>query len=80
MQERKRTISRHFFDDEILFKDPTTGDLHLKEGVTRLKYNTLIDPYLLESHINEDELNERNSFKLRSRLGIEIETDRIDYE
>ena len=80
MQERKRTISKHFFDDEILFKDPTTGDIHLKEGVTRLKYTPVLDPSLAESYINEDELNEKNSFKLRSRLGIEIETDRIDYE
>ena len=80
MQERKRTISKHFFDDEILFKDPTTGDIHLKEGVTRLKYTPVLDPSLVESYINEDELNEKNSFKLRSRLGIEIETDRIDYE
>ena len=80
MQERKRTISKHFFDDEILFKDPSTGDLHLKEGVTRLKYRPLVDPSLEESYINEDELVERNFSMLKNRLGIEPDNTRIDYE
>ena len=33
---RLKTISKHFYDDEILFKDPITNDLHLKEGVRRV--------------------------------------------
>lgn len=37
MKERPKTISKTFYDDEILFKD-TNGDIHLKEGVHRLNY------------------------------------------
>lgn len=80
MQERLKTISKNYFDDEILFKDPVSGDIHLKEGVTRLKYTPVLDPSLVESYINEDELNERNSIKLKGKLGIDIENDRMDYE
>jgi hypothetical protein len=38
--KRLKTISKHFYDDEILFKDEN-GDLHLKEGVKRMSYPTL---------------------------------------
>lgn len=40
MKERTKTISKIFFDDEILFKDEN-GDIHLKEGVHRLNYPVL---------------------------------------
>ena len=68
--KRTKTISKNWFDDEILFKDPVTGDIHLKEGVTRLKYKPLIDPELEESYINPDELAVRNAELIEQKLGI----------
>lgn len=50
-----RTISKHFDDSEIIGRLPN-GDLILKPGVKRLKYNDNIDPDLLEDHINNEEL------------------------
>lgn len=54
--DRLKTISKHFYDDEVLFKDSVTGDIHLKAGVHRLSYNDHIDPNKLESHINQEEI------------------------
>jgi len=75
MQERLKTISKHFYDDEVLFKDPTTGDLHLKEGVTRLKYRPVLDPFLgtmlEESYINPEELELRRRETLAIKLGLD---------
>ena len=36
--QRVRTISKNFYDDEVLFKDEL--GLHLKMGVKRLSYGT----------------------------------------
>jgi hypothetical protein len=79
MKDRPKTISKNYFDDEILFKDPITGDLHLKEGVTRLQYRPVIDPYLEESYINQDEFAARRSQQIQERLGIN-EGDRDNEE
>lgn len=65
---RLRTISKHFDDSEILFKDPITGDLHLKEGVKRRRYNDDINPDTLESHINTIELNYRKTMEKLNKL------------
>lgn len=51
-EERLKTLSLYYFDDEILYKD-TNGDIHLKDGVHRLTYGTFNDPFVLESHIND---------------------------
>lgn len=59
MSKRKQTISKVYFDDEILFKDPDNGDIHLKAGVVRQNYNTHIKPDELESHINYWDLGMR---------------------
>lgn len=50
--KREKTISKQYFNDEILFKDPDTGDIHLKPGVKRLHYPTEDVENKLESHIN----------------------------
>lgn len=55
MEERTKTISKNFYDDEILFKDEN-GDIHLKPGVKRKHYGDSIDPDQLETHINYVEL------------------------
>jgi len=52
MKKREKTISKNYYDDEILFKD-TNGDIHLKEGVHRLNYPIMVDEFdLPTSHIN----------------------------
>ena len=56
MSERLKTISKNYYDDEILFKDGITGELYLKAGVHRLHYNDHIDPNKLENHINQEEI------------------------
>ncbi len=53
----ERTISKHFDDSEIICRLPN-GDLYLKEGVKRLKYDSQ-DPNELETHINYTELTVR---------------------
>ena len=46
---RTKTISKNYYDDEILFKD-TNGDIHLKEEVHRLNYPVITSDYT--NHIN----------------------------
>ena len=58
MEERTKTISKNFYDYEILFKDEN-GDIHLKPGVKRKSYGDSIDPDQLETHINYVELKIR---------------------
>ena len=38
---RAKTMSKNYYDDEILFIDVENGDIHLKEGVRRMNYPTL---------------------------------------
>lgn len=47
--KREKTISKNFYDDEILYVDSL--GIHLKPGVKRLKYPSE-DVDKLESHIN----------------------------
>lgn len=75
MSKRLKTMSKVFFDDEILFKDPETGEIHLKDGVTRQHYNTHIRPDQLESHINYWELGMR---RLETKIKQSREVDNID--
>jgi len=70
MQERLKTLSKHYFNDEIEAIH-TNGDIILKEGVKRLKYKLDIDPFLEESYINYDDLNVKRLEKIRKKLGIE---------
>ncbi len=70
MAKKARTISKHFDDCEILFKDPITGDLHLKEGVTRLKYQPLLDPQLTESYLNFEDLAIKRQQQIEEQLGL----------
>lgn len=59
MEERAKTKSKHFYDDEILFVYPN-GDIHLKDEVRRMKpINNEwkeVDNYENPSHINEIDL------------------------
>lgn len=75
MSKRKKTISKHYFDDEIQFKDPETGDIHLKAGVHRQHYNTHQKPDELESHINYWELSMR---KLENKVKQTREVDNLN--
>ena len=68
--KRTKNLSKHFFDDEILFKDPITGDIHLKEGVTRLKYQPLLDPQLNESYLNFEDLAIKRQNRIEEQLGL----------
>lgn len=75
MGKRKQTISKVFYDDEILYKDPDTGAIVLKAGVTRQHYNTHIRPDELESHINYYELGMRKLEENLKRIKGEINPD-----
>ncbi len=49
-------LNKNYYNEEIKYIDPVTGDIHLKDGVHRLSYNTHIKPEEFESHINEIDL------------------------
>lgn len=66
----KHTISKIWKDHEILFKDPETGEIHLKPGVHRKNYGDWINPYRLESHINLMDLKKRQLDSRVEELGI----------
>lgn len=74
MQERLKTLSKNYFDEEIVGILPN-GDIILKEGVKRLKYKLDIDPYLEESYINYEDLNIKRMETIRRKLGIEKENE-----
>ena len=74
---RLKTMSKTYFDDEIDYKDPDNGDIHLKAGVTRLHYNTHIKPDELESHINYWELG---MTRLINKLKQNKEVDNIEQQ
>jgi hypothetical protein len=64
--ERSKTISKNFYDDEIIGKTEA-GDLILKIGVKRLNYDDHIDPDQLESHINYSALSAERMQRRRER-------------
>ncbi len=64
------TISKTWADQEILFKDPETNEIHLKPGVHRKNYGDWINPNKLESHINSMELNMKKMQQRVEELGI----------
>lgn len=59
-------------DQEILFKDKETGEIHLKPGVHRKNYGDWINPYKLESHINLVELSIKKMQQRQEELGITL--------
>lgn len=65
---RAQTKSKRFYDDEIEFVYPN-GDIHLKEGVRRMKYTAVIDPQISEKYINEDIIAKDNFDKLTDKMG-----------
>lgn len=70
MNERLKTMSKRFYDDEILHIDEL--GIHLKPGVHRQHYNDYIRPDTLESHINYIELGMR---KLETAIKQTTEVD-----
>ena len=54
--ERLKTMSKHFYDDEILFKDPETGDIHLLIGVRRKTFDKTDEDLTSEEYINYEAL------------------------
>ena len=65
-EERQKTISKNFYDDEIIGRTEE-GDLILKMGVKRLKYDDDIDPDQLESHINYTALSAERMKRIREK-------------
>jgi len=65
-EERQKTISKNFYDDEIIGRTEE-GDLILKMGVKRLKYDDDIDPDQLESHINYTALSVERMKRIREK-------------
>ena len=71
--KRAMTMSKHFYDDEILFKDPENGDIHLKEGVKREGGNSISSTEYGSISL----LEETEEFNLvrRELLGLNERTD-----
>lgn len=74
----QRIISKSFDNNEIIGRLPN-GDLILKPGVKRLKYNDGIDPDLLEDHINHIELKVRETEQRIKDLGLNSSSDISSY-
>ena len=56
MEERLKTLSKHFYDDEILYKSKS-GEIHLKIGVKRRNFNNShnnLSSDKSDEHINYD--------------------------
>ena len=68
MMARLKTKSKHYFNDEIDYIDPSNGDIHLKPGVHRLSYNTHIKPDELEVHINDIDLKVQKNKRKANEL------------
>ena len=66
---RSKTISKHFWDDEILFRDPVTKELHLKEGVKRMDYY---------GSINYDDFDQIN-YELLTSKKIKDKLEELEY-
>ena len=66
MEGRIKTISKNYYDDEILYKDEM--GIHLKDAVHRLSYNTHINPNEFESHINDIDLKVQKRRKKANEL------------
>jgi len=64
--KRTKTISKHFYDDEILFKDDN-GDIHLKEGVHRLNYPILLDEHTVSINYWDIAMRKLDKFKEQNR-------------
>ncbi len=65
-EERIRSQSKFFYDDEIEYIDEQ--GIHLKPGVHRLTYNTHIKPDELEDHINIIDLKVQKRKKKEQEL------------
>lgn len=70
---REKTISKHYWDDEIIGVEPN-GDIHLAPGVHRQNYGDWINPYDLESHINLIDINRQRIKRRGQELDI-IQTE-----
>lgn len=65
---KEKRLSKHFKNDQIKYVDPSNGDIHLNDGVHKLNYATYIDPFELESHINEIDLKVQKNKKKANEL------------
>lgn len=77
ISERKKTLSRSYYDDEIEFIYPN-GDIHLKERVKRLEYQTDLNSDEI-SHINHIDLLVQKRRRKKEEQTNEYEGDVTEY-
>lgn len=78
--ERAKTISKHFYDDEILYKDQTTGEIHLKMGVRRSPQPST-DYTMEDEYINYDVIRSLKTKEYISKLiGEPLEDSRDNWD
>jgi hypothetical protein len=70
MEKRLKTISKTYYDDEILFKDEL--GLHLKMGVKRKNYGTELDYGLTYDQSYQIIFRSEQEDNLRDLLGFNI--------
>ena len=68
---RLKTLSKHYYNDEIQGVLPN-GDIILKEGVHRLKYENHLEESL-DSQLNQELLKIDTFFKIKEKLGLDEE-------
>lgn len=65
---RERTQSKFFYDDEI--ERIVDGEIYLKPGVHRKRYNDWINPEELEGHLNMTEYKARKTIEMMEELDM----------
>ncbi len=70
MQKRLKTISKVYYNDEILFKDEL--GLHLKMGVKRKHYGTELDYGITYDQSSQIVFKSEQEDNLRDLLGFNI--------
>jgi hypothetical protein len=75
--KRTRTISKVFYDDEIIGRLPD-GDLILKPGVKRKSYDTFDGDLTSDTHINYDVIKSKRDKEVLEKHYGEDNTGEID--
>jgi hypothetical protein len=75
---RKKTISKVFYDDEIIGRLPD-GDLILKPGVRRKYYDSFDGDLTADTHINYEVINSAKHKDIMDKhFNDEVNTGEID--
>jgi len=75
---RSKTISKHYYDDEIIGRLPN-GDLLLKIGVRRKYYDSFDEDLTSDAHINYEVIkSNKHKDTMSKHFEDEVNTGEID--